>query len=253
LRGGNTKFDKKTIRAALDSNLQRLQTDHIDIYQLHWPERQTNFFGQRGYTESMAQQDTKQLTPFLETIEALNDEITKGRIRAYGLSNDTPWGVMRYLAEADKHGLARPITIQNPYSLLNRLYEVGLAEISHREQIGLLAYSPLAFGVLSGKYLGGNKPANSRLSLYSHFTRYLNAQAQQATQAYAEVAKKHHLDMAQMALAFVNSRSFVTANIIGATTIEQLASNIASVDLVLSQAVLADIEAVQTLYPNPAP
>ena len=253
LRDGNTKFDKKTIRAALDSNLQRLQTDHIDIYQLHWPERQTNFFGQRGYTESMAQQDTKELTPFLETIEALNDEITKGRIRAYGLSNDTPWGVMRYLAEADKHGLARPITIQNPYSLLNRLYEVGLAEISHREQIGLLAYSPLAFGVLSGKYLGGNKPANSRLSLYSHFTRYLNEQAQQATQAYAEVAKKHHLDMAQMALAFVNSRSFVTANIIGATTIEQLASNIASVDLVLSQEVLADIEAVQTLYPNPAP
>lgn len=253
LRDGNTKFDKKTIRAALDSNLQRLQTDHIDIYQLHWPERQTNFFGQRGYTESMAQQNTKELTPFLETIEALNDEITKGRIRAYGLSNDTPWGVMRYLAEADKHGLARPITIQNPYSLLNRLYEVGLAEISHREQIGLLAYSPLAFGVLSGKYLGGNKPANSRLSLYSHFTRYLNAQAQQATQAYAEVAKKHNLDMAQMALAFVNSRSFVTANIIGATTIEQLASNIASVDLVLSQAVLADIDAVQTLHPNPAP
>ena len=230
-----------------------MQTDHIDIYQLHWPERQTNFFGQRGYTESMAQQDTKELTPFLETIEALNDEITKGRIRAYGLSNDTPWGVMRYLAEADRHGLARPITIQNPYSLLNRLYEVGLAEISHREQIGLLAYSPLAFGVLSGKYLGGNKPANSRLSLYSHFTRYLNEQAQQATQAYAEVAKKHNLDMAQMALAFVNSRSFVTANIIGATTIEQLASNIASVDLVLSQAVLADIDAVQTLHPNPAP
>lgn len=253
LRDGNTKFDKTTISAAIDGNLKRLQTDYIDIYQLHWPERQTNFFGKRGYTEAMVTQDLSELTPFLETIEALNDEIKKGRIRAYGLSNDTPWGVMRYLAEADKYGLARPITIQNPYNLLNRLYEVGLAEISHRENIGLLAYSPLAFGVLSGKYLHGNQPANSRLSLYTHFTRYLNEQAQQATKDYADIAQKYNLDMAQMALAFVNSRSFVTANIIGATTIEQLASNIASTELALSQNVLDDIEAVHTKHPNPAP
>ena len=165
LRGGNTRFNAKHISEALDGNLKRLQTDHIDIYQLHWPERETNYFGTRGYTEDMAQQDLSDLTPFLETIEALNDEIKKGRIRAWGLSNDTPWGVMRYLWEADKAGLDAPITVQNPYSLLNRLYEVGLAEISHRENVGLLAYSPLGFGVLSGKYLGGRRPEGAS----SHF------------------------------------------------------------------------------------
>ena len=253
LRDGNTKFDKATIKAALDANLQRLQTDHIDIYQLHWPERQTNFFGKRGYTEAMANQDLSGLTSFLETIEALNDEIKAGRIRAYGLSNETPWGVMRYITEAEKHGLLPPITVQNPYSLLNRLYEVGLVEISHREDIGLLAYSPLAFGVLSGKYLNGQQPENARLTLYSHFSRYRNEQAQQATAAYAEVANKHNLDMAQMALAFVNTRAFVTANIIGATSLEQLKSNIDSINLSLSDAVLEDIEAVQSRFPNPAP
>lgn len=253
LRDGNTHFDKKTISQAIDGNLKRLQTDHIDIYQLHWPERESNFFSKRGYTEAMAQQDLSCLTPFLQTIEALNDEIKKGRIRAYGLSNETPWGVMRYITEAEKNGLLPPITIQNPYSLLNRQYEVGLAEISHRENIGLLAYSPLAFGVLSGKYLGGRQPENARLTLYTHFTRYLGEITQQATEAYAQVAKKHNLDMAQMALAFVNTRFFTTANIIGATTLEQLKSNIESIDLVLSDEVLNDIETVQNEFPNPAP
>ncbi len=253
LRDGNTKFDKKTISQALDGNLKRLQTDHIDIYQLHWPERESNFFSKRGYSAEMAKQDLSQLTPFLETIEALNDEIKKGRIRAYGLSNETPWGVMRYITEAKKNGLLPPITIQNPYSLLNRQYEVGLAEISHRENIGLLAYSPLGFGVLSGKYLGGQRPENARLTLYTHFTRYIGEITQQATESYAQVAKKHNLDMAQMALAFVNTRFFVTANIIGATTLEQLKSNIASIDLVLSDEVLHDIETVQNTFPNPAP
>lgn len=253
LRDGNTKFDKKTISRAIDGNLQRLQTDHIDIYQLHWPERQTNFFGKRGYSQEMANQDLSSLTPFLETIEALNDEIKKGRIRAYGLSNDTPWGVMRYITEAEKHGLLPPITIQNPYSLLNRQYEVGLAEISHRENVGLLAYSPLAFGVLSGKYLGGQRPKNSRLTLYTHFTRYMNEQAQQATKAYAQIAKKYNLDMAQMALAFVNTRFFVTANIIGATTLAQLKQDIDSTDVVLSDEVLNELETVQNEHPNPAP
>ena len=201
----------------------------------------------------MANQSLEDLTPFLETISALNDEIKKGRIRAYGLSNDTPWGIMRYLWEADKNNLIAPITIQNPYSLLNRLYEVGLAEISHRENVGLLAYSPLGFGVLSGKYLDGKRPAGARLTKYDRFERYINEQAQWATIQYAKIAADAGLDMAQMALAFVNSRPFVTSNIIGATTLEQLKSNIDSINLTLNAAVLEAIEAVHMQQPNPSP
>ncbi|WP_227429757.1 NADP(H)-dependent aldo-keto reductase [Psychrobacter sp. I-STPA6b] len=253
LRDGQTRFTAKHISEAIDGNLKRLQTDYIDIYQLHWPERQSNFFGKRGYTTQMAEQDLSELTPFLETIEALNDEIKKGRIRAYGLSNDTPWGVMRYLWEADKHGLIAPITIQNPYNLLNRLYEVGLAEISHRENVGLLAYSPLAFGVLSGKYLGGRRPEGARLSLFDRYERYTNAEAKWATEQYASIAEDAGLDMAQMALAFVNHQAFVTSNIIGATTIEQLKDNIDSINLELSEEVLEAIDRVHQQQPNPSP
>ena len=253
LRDGQTRFNAEHISSAIDGNLQRLQTDYIDIYQLHWPERQTNFFSQLGYTEEMASQPLDDLTPFLETIQALNDEIKKGRIRAYGLSNDTAWGLMRYLWEADKNGLIAPITVQNPYSLLNRLYEVAMAEITHRENVGLLAYSPLGFGVLSGKYLDGKRPAGARLTMYDRFARYTNEQALSATAQYAKIAEDAGLDMAQMALAFVNSRSFVTSNIIGATTIEQLKSNIDSIHLTLSSEVLEAIEAVHTQHPNPSP
>ena len=253
LRDGETRFTAEHIGSAIDNNLERLQTDYIDIYQLHWPERQTNFFGQRGYTEVMAAQSLDNLTPFLETIQALNNEIKKGRIRAYGLSNDTAWGLMHYLWEADKNGLTAPITVQNPYSLLNRLYEVNMAEISHRENIGLLAYSPLGFGVLSGKYLNGERPAGARLTKYDRFERYTNEQAILATEQYAKIAADAGLDMAQMALAFVNSRSFVTSNIIGATSIEQLKSNIDSVDVHLSDEVLEAIEAVHARQPNPSP
>ena len=253
LRDGNSRFNAEHISSAIDGNLQRLQTDYIDVYQLHWPERQSNFFGQRGYDSEMSAQSLDDLTPFLETIQALNDEIKKGRIRAYGLSNDTAWGLMRYLWEADKNGLIVPITVQNPYSLLNRLYEVGMAEIAHRENVGLLAYSPLGFGVLSGKYLGGKKPAGARLTMYDRFQRYINEQALAATEQYAKIASDAGLDMAQMALAFVNSRPFVTSNIIGATSIEQLKSNIDSVNLTLSDDVLAAIEAVHTQQPNPSP
>jgi len=253
LRDGNSRFNAEHISSAIDGNLQRLQTDYIDVYQLHWPERQSNFFGQRGYDSEMSAQSLDDLTPFLETIQALNDEIKKGRIRAYGLSNDTAWGLMRYLWEADKNGLIAPITVQNPYSLLNRLYEVGMAEIAHRENVGLLAYSPLGFGVLSGKYLGGKKPAGARLTMYDRFQRYINEQALAATEQYAKIASDAGLDMAQMALAFVNSRPFVTSNIIGATSIEQLKSNIDSVNLTLSDDVLAAIEAVHTQQPNPSP
>ena len=253
LRDGQTRYNAKQISGAIDDNLQRLQTDYIDIYQLHWPERQANFFGQRGYDSDMAKQSLADLTPFLETIQALNDEIKKGRIRAYGLSNDTPWGIMRYLWEADKNNLIAPITMQNPYSLLNRLYEVGLAEISHRENIGLLAYSPLGFGVLSGKYLNGKRPAGARLTEYDRYERYINEQAQQATAQYAKIAADAGLDMAQMALAFVNSQPFVTSNIIGATNLEQLQMNIDSIHLTLSAEVLQAIEAVHNCQPNPSP
>ncbi|WP_435979925.1 aldo/keto reductase [Psychrobacter sp. DM4] len=253
LRDGNSRFNAEHISQAIDGNLERLQTDYIDVYQLHWPERQTNFFGQRGYTEDMAAQSLEDLTPFLETIQALNDEIKKGRIRAYGLSNDTAWGLMRYLWEADKHGLIAPITVQNPYSLLNRLYEVGMAEMAHRENVGLLAYSPLGFGVLSGKYLDGKRPKGARLTKYDRFDRYVNEQALSATEQYAKIAADAGLDMAQMSLAFVNSRSFVTSNIIGATSIEQLQSNIDSIDLALSEEVLEAIEAVHMQQPNPSP
>ena len=253
LRDGQTRFNAEHISSAIDGNLQRLQTDYIDIYQLHWPERQANFFSQLGYTEEMASQPLDDLTPFLETIQALNDEIKKGRIRAYGLSNDTAWGLMRYLWEADKNGLIAPITVQNPYSLLNRLYEVAMAEITHRENVGLLAYSPLGFGVLSGKYLDGKRPAGARLTMYDRFARYTNEEALSATAQYAKIAADAGLDMAQMALAFVNSRSFVTSNIIGATTIEQLKSNIDSIHLTLSSEVLEAIEAVHTQHPNPSP
>ena len=253
LRDGQTRFNAQHINDAIDGNLERLQTDYIDIYQLHWPERKTNFFGQRGYTEDMATQSLDDLTPFLETIQALNDEIKKGRIRAYGLSNDTAWGLMRYLWEADKNGLIAPITVQNPYSLLNRLYEVGMAEIAHRENVGLLAYSPLGFGVLSGKYLDGKRPAGARLTMYERFGRYVNEQAKSATEQYAKIAADADLDMAQMSLAFVNSRHFVTSNIIGATTTEQLKSNIDSVNVELTADVLEAIEAVHTQQPNPSP
>lgn len=253
LRDGNTRFNAKHIAEALDGNLKRLQTDYIDVYQLHWPERQSNFFSTRGYTEEMAVQDLSDLTPFLETLEALNDEIKKGRIRAFGLSNETAWGLMRYLWEAEKNDLEGPITIQNPYSLLNRLYEIGLAEVSHRENVGLLAYSPLGFGVLSGKYLNGKQPEGARLTMYDRFQRYINEEAKSATAQYAKIAEEAGLDMAQMALAFVNSRHFVTSNIIGATSIEQLKSNINSVNLELTSEVLQAIEAVHTRQPNPSP
>ncbi|WP_367111361.1 aldo/keto reductase [uncultured Psychrobacter sp.] len=253
LRDGQSRYNVKHISSAIDGNLERLQTDYIDLYQLHWPERQTNFFSQRGYNEEMAAQSLDDLTPFLETIQALNDEIKKGRIRAYGLSNDTAWGLMRYLWEAEKNNLIAPITVQNPYSLLNRLYEVNMAEIAHRENVGLLAYSPLGFGVLSGKYLDGKRPKGARLTMYDRFQRYINDEAKSATEQYAKIAADAGLDMAQMALAFVNSRSFVTSNIIGATSTEQLKSNIDSINLTLSSDVLDAIEAVHTRQPNPSP
>jgi aryl-alcohol dehydrogenase-like predicted oxidoreductase len=248
IRDGQLKFNREHIVAALDASLKRLQTDYLDLYQLHWPERSTNFFGKLGYNHS-----EEQFTPLLEVLQALDEQVKAGKIRHMGLSNETPWGTMKFLAESQSHGLTRPVSIQNPYNLLNRSFEVGLAEVAIREQCGLLAYSPLAFGMLSGKYADGARPPKGRLSLYSRFTRYFNPQSEAACARYVALAREHGLDPAQMALAFVTSRGFVTSNIIGATTLEQLDSNIASAELVLSEEVLAGIDAIHKDQPNPAP
>ena len=249
IRQGKTRFNKQHIQQALDASLERLQTDYIDLYQLHWPERQTNFFGQLGY-----QHDCKDsFTPIRETLEALEEQRQAGKIRYIGLSNETPWGVMQFLKLAEQYDLPRIVSVQNPYSLLNRSYEVGLAEVSCREQCGLLAYSPLGFGVLSGKYLDNQKPAGARLSLYPDYTRYSSPQALEATRDYVTLARQHDLEPAQMALAYINSRPFLTSTIIGATTMKQLKSNIASANLQLSDEVVEAIEMIHNRIPNPSP
>ncbi|MEB2872264.1 NADP(H)-dependent aldo-keto reductase [Pseudomonas rhizosphaerae] len=249
IRDGQLKFNREHIVAALDASLQRLQTDWIDLYQLHWPERSTNFFGKLGYQHTQDHLDT----PLQETLQVLDEQVKAGKIRHVGLSNETPWGTMKFLGLADSGTLPRPVSIQNPYNLLNRTFEIGLAEVAIREQCGLLAYSPLAFGMLSGKFENGARPAGSRLALFSRFTRYANEQAVAATSRYVALAREHGLDPAQMALAFVTAQPFVTSNIIGATSLEQLDSNLASIDLVLSEEVLAGIEAIHQGQPNPAP
>ncbi len=249
IRAGKTRFDRTHIEAALNASLKRLQTDYLDLYQLHWPERNTNFFGQLGF--SPAQPDD--FTPIAETLQALDAQVRAGKIRHIGVSNETPWGVMSFLQAAEQCALARIVSVQNPYSLLNRSYEVGLAEISWRERCGLLAYSPLGFGVLSGKYLNGAQPHGSRLSLFPDYTRYSNPAAASATARYAALAREHRLDPAQMALAFVNSRPFLTSTIVGATSMDQLKNDIDSIELTLPQQVLEGIEAIHTAYPNPSP
>lgn len=248
IRGG-PRLDRQSVLAACDSSLQRLRTDYIDLYQVHWPARSTNYFGQLGYRAT----HDRAATPIEETLGALAELVRQGKVRHIGLSNETPWGVAEYFRLAREKNLPRPVTIQNPYSLLNRSFEVGLAEFSHRDKLGLLAYSPLAFGTLSGKYLGGAQPPQGRITLFARFTRYKGEHAEQAVAEYAALARKHGLDPAQMALAYVNSRPFVNAAIIGATTMEQLRSNIASADLKLGDEVLQGIEAIHRRYTIPCP
>lgn len=246
----NQILDRKNIREALDASLKRLQTDYLDLYQVHWPQRQTNMFGKLGYTWN----DTTSLpVTLLETLEALAECQRAGKIRYIGVSNETAWGVMRYLQLAERHDLPRIVTIQNPYSLLNRSFEVGLSEISQHEGVELLAYSCLAFGVLSGKYLNGAKPAGARNTLFSRFTRYSSEQSQKAVAAYVEIAKRHNLDPAQMALAFVRRQPFVASTLLGATTMEQLKINLESLNLTLSEEVIEEIEAAHRIYTYPAP
>lgn len=249
IRGGKTRFDRDDIALALDASLKRLQTDYLDLYQLHWPQREANYFGKLGF-EVPAEEH---ITPILETLEALAEQVKAGKIRHIGLSNETPWGVMQFLRYAELAGLPRIVSVQNPYSLLNRTYEVGLAEVSWREKVGLLAYSPLGFGVLSGKYLDGAQPDGARLSLFPSYTRYSNPAAVAATEAYVALARRHDLEPSQMALAYVNGRPFLTSTIIGATTMEQLRSNIDSINLHLSDEVMSAIEEMHNAHANPSP
>jgi aryl-alcohol dehydrogenase-like predicted oxidoreductase len=241
-------FSKKNIHEAVDLSLKNLQTDYIDLYQMHWPERVMNMFGQRGVSKI----DTEWQENFFEVLSIYDGLIKEGKIKHIGVSNENPYGVMKFISESEKHNLPRIVTIQNPFSLLNRLYEVGLSEIGMRENVGLLAYSPLAFSFLTGKHLNGTLPT-SRLGLFPQFTRYSNENCLKATKLYQELAQKNGLTLTQMALAFVNHQDFVTATIVGATTMEQLAENIEAFDTVLSPEIISEINRIQELIPNPAP
>ncbi|WP_374377273.1 NADP(H)-dependent aldo-keto reductase [Dongia sp.] len=249
LRDGKLPYDAKNIRAAVDASLKRLQTDYIDLYQLHWSERSTNGAARLGYQHHA----DETFTPFAETLEALQEQIKAGKIRMIGLSNESAWGAMRWLTEAERLGLPRMQSIQNAYSLLNRSFEVGLAEVAMREDCGLLAYSPMGMGILSGKYIGGAAPESARLNRYHQFQRYRGPITEAAVEKYVGIARRHGLDPAQMSLAFVNSRPFLTANIIGATNMAQLASNIASIDIKLSPEILNEIDQVNREHTYPCP
>lgn len=249
IRNGEVRLDHKNIETAVNDSLKRLQTDYIDLYQIHWPERDTNYFGKLGYYHA----PEKDGTPIAETLSFLAEQIKAGKIRHIGISNETPWGIAEYLRVARENNLPRIVSIQNPYNLLNRTFEIGCAEFAHREDVGLLAYSPLAFGMLTGKYLDGAKPANGRLTLFDRFTRYTNEQGINMTAAYAKLASDNNLELSQMALAWVSSRPFLTSNIIGATTMEQLKSNIDSIKLTLSKDIQRAIEELHKRQPNPCP
>ena len=249
IRDGQNKLDKKNIELAVDNSLKRLKTDYIDLYQIHWPERDTNYFGQLNYYHA----PEKDGISIEESLLALKQIVQSGKIRHIGISNETPWGVAEFLRVARELDCPRIVSIQNPYNLLNRTFEIGLSEFAQREQVGLLAYSPLGFGVLSGKYRHQQQPENSRLVLFDRFTRYTKPLGVKCTEAYCKLAEENGLDPAQMALAFVTSRPFVTSNIIGATTMQQLQSNIESHRLELDKNLLKEIETLHTEQPNPCP
>jgi aryl-alcohol dehydrogenase-like predicted oxidoreductase len=245
-----TGFSPESIWEAVNLELKRLQTDYIDLYQLHWPERSTNTFGVRDYKHNF---NDPWEDNFNEVLNTLDNLIKEGKIRYVGLSNEKAWGTMRYLEESKKHGLPRMITIQNAYSLLNRTFEGDLAEVAMRENIGLLAYSPLANGVLTGKYIEGKAEPNSRLNLFTHFKRYGSVQSDLATKKYLQLAKDYDISLTAMSLAFINHQPFVTSNIIGATNLGQLKENIDSINIELSDELLEKINTIHAAVPNPAP
>ena len=242
-------FSPASIKFALNQSLKRLQTDYIDLYQLHWPERKTNTFGQRGYKiiEEGWEDNIQQV---LETLQGF---IQEGKIKNIGVSNETPWGMMRFLEESKKHNLPRISTIQNPYSVVNRSFEVGMSEICYRENVGLLAYSPMAFGVLSGKFLTGESHPNARINLFPQFARYNSENTREATRLYNEIAKDFGLTLTELALAFIEKQPFVTSTIIGATNLQQLEQNINTINVSLSDEIMVEVEKVQNAFPNPAP
>ena len=246
----NLGFSKEAILEALNNSLKRLQTEYVDVYQLHWPDRNVPVFGNRNYKHQADEQWEDNIKEVVETLDGL---VKEGKIRHYGVSNESSWGVMRHLAESTQNNLTRCKTIQNSYSLLNRLFEINLAEVAMREKVGLMAYSPLAFGVLSGKYLNGKLPENSRIKLFPQYNRYSSEQSTFLTQKYFELANKLGVSLTQLSLAFVNQQPFLTGNIIGATTINQLKENIASIHVELSKETFEEIDRIQELQPNPAP
>ncbi len=249
VRDGAKAIDRDNIKQAVDDSLKRLKTDYIDLYQIHWPDRYVPVFGQTVYDPTKE----RKTVPVAEQLAVFADLIQAGKIRYVGLSNETPWGVSEFSHVAKQLGLPKVVSIQNAYNLINRVFDSALAEVSYRENIGLLAYSPLGFGLLSGKYLQG-KPENGRITLFEGFgQRYLKPNVKEAVAAYVEIAQKHQLSPAQLALAFVKSRWFVTSTIIGATTLEQLKENLDSLNVVLNEEILAEIDAVHVRYPNPAP
>ena len=250
IRDGKARLDRANIAAALDASLKRLKTDYIDLYQLHWPERPIESFGVLGYRHA---EDEPETTPIEETLAALDDQVKAGKVRTVGLSNETPWGAMKFLHLSEAGHGPRMASIQNPYSLLNRTFEARLAEVALREDCGLLAYAPLAAGTLTGKYLNGEQPAGARLTLFPQNTRYRGPQAEGAIAAYVGLARNHGLDPAQMALAFAASRPFMTSAIVGATSMDQLKNNLRAQELLLTESLLDELEEIHKTYTYPCP
>jgi aryl-alcohol dehydrogenase-like predicted oxidoreductase len=250
IRGGGNNFNEKKIGEAIDGSLKRLKTDYIDLYQLHWPERSANFFGKREFSK---EDEEGNWHSFESILEALKKFIKLGKIRYIGMSNETPYGLSKYIELSKNKNLPRMMSVQNPYNLVNRTYEIGMSEISIREKCGLLVYYPLAAGALSGKYRNGQMPKNSRQALFKGWQRHLNPLAMKAYDEYYKIAKEHNITMVQLAQSFVNSRPFVTSNIIGATTMDQLKENIGSINIELSEEIIDKINLIHNTNPNPSP